>query len=117
MDVIPYEVDAFNVFDRVCVDYTRLYRITKLKSSFIVWARKDLKFETMTHNPVDETTGVVADQTASFLKGFYTPKDYPENLTRVSFFDRDKNTILIFRTNNFELTAADQAAMIYKDRW
>ncbi|HBK95023.1 MAG TPA: hypothetical protein DDZ69_08425 [Porphyromonadaceae bacterium] len=64
MDVIPYQVDAFYVFDRGCIDYTRLYRITKLESSFIVWARKDLKFEAMTHNPVDETTGVVADQTA-----------------------------------------------------
>jgi hypothetical protein len=50
------------------------------------------------------------------LKGFYTSEDCPESLTRVSFYDRDKNKTLIFLTNNFELTA-DQAVMIYKDRW
>lgn len=115
MDVIPYEVGAYYIFDRGYVDYTRLYRITKLESSFVVRAKKNLKFEVKSHNPVDETTGVMTDQTG-FLKGFYTSKDYPESLRRVAFYDRDKNTTLIFLTNNFELTA-DQVAMLYKNRW
>ncbi len=115
MDVIPYEVGAYYIFDRGYVDYTRLYRITKLESSFVVRAKKNLKFEVKSHNPVDETTGVMTDQTG-FLKGFYTSEDYPESLRRVSFYDRDKNTTLIFLTNNFELTA-DQVAMLYKNRW
>ena len=50
------------------------------------------------------------------MKGFYTSKDYPENLRRVAFYDREKDTTLIFLTNNFELTA-DQVAMPYKNRW
>jgi hypothetical protein len=115
MDVIPYEVGAYYIFDRGYVDYTRLYRITKLESSFVVRAKKNLKFEVKTNNPVDEATGVITDQTG-FLKGFYTSKDYPEKLRRVAFYDRDKNTTLIFLTNNFELTA-DQVAMLYKNRW
>ena len=57
----------------------------------------------------------MTDQTG-FLKGFYTSKDYPESLRRVALYDRDKNTTLIFLTNNFELTA-DQVAMLYKNRW
>jgi len=115
MDVIPYEVGAYYVFDRGYVDYTRLYRITKLESSFIVRAKKNLKFEVKTHNPVDEAKGVITDQTG-FLKGFYKSKDYPESLRRVAFYDRDKNTTLIFITNNFELSV-DQVAMLYKIRW
>ena len=115
MDVIPYEVGAYYIFDRGYVDYTRLYRITKLESSFVVRAKKNLKFEVKTNNSVDEATGVITDQTG-FLKGFYTSKDYPERLRRVAFYDRDKNTTLIFLTNNFELTA-DQVAMLYKNRW
>src|SRR5690554_5080730 len=115
MDVIPYEAGAYYIFDRGYVDYTRLYKITKLESSFVVRARKNLKFEVKTNNPVDETTGVITDQTG-FLKGFYTSKDYPESLRRVAFYDKDKNTTLIFLTNNFELTA-EQVAMLYKNRW
>ena len=115
MDVIPYEAGAYYIFDRGYVDYTRLFRITKLESFFVIRARKNLKFEVETHNSVDETKAVITDQTG-FLTGFYTSKDYPENLRRVAFYDRDKNTTLIFLTNNFELTA-EQIAMLYKNRW
>jgi len=61
------------------IDYTCLYRITKLESSFVVRTRKNLKFEVKTSNPVDETKGFITDQT-SILKGLYTSKDYPESL-------------------------------------
>lgn len=115
MDVIPYESGAYYIFDRGYIDYARLYRITKLESSFIIRARRKLKFEVKTNNPIDEATDVLADQTG-FLKGFYASKDYPERLRRVAFHDREKNTTLIFFTNNFELTA-DQIAMLYKNRW
>ena len=114
MDVIPYEVDAYYIFDRGYVDYAQLYKITKLESSFVVRSKKNLKFEVKSHNPVDEATGIITYQT-SFLKGFYTSKDYPESLRRVAFYDREKNTTLIFLTNNFELTA-EQVAMHYKNR-
>lgn len=115
MNVIPYEAGAYYIFDRGYVDYTRLFRITKLESFFEVRARKNLKFEVKTYNPVDETGGVIADQTGC-LTGFYTSRDYPQELRRVAFYCSDKNTTLILLTNNFEFTA-EQIAMLYKNRW
>jgi hypothetical protein len=41
--------------------------------------------------------------------------DYPERLRRVAFYDREKNTTLIFLTNNFELTA-DQVATFFSTK-
>ena len=62
MDVIPMRVGAYYIFDRGYVDYPSLV-ITKLESSFVVRAKKNLKFEVKTNNPVDEATGVITDQT------------------------------------------------------
>ena len=68
MDVIPYEVGAYYIFDRGYVDFTRLYKITQLESYFVVRAKKNLQFEVTASNVVDESTGVLSDQTG-LLKG------------------------------------------------
>lgn len=115
MDVIPYEVGAYYIFDRGYVDFTRLYKITQLDSFFVVRAKKNLQFNVSTSNEVDESTGVLSDQTG-FLKGYFPSKYYPEKLRRVSFYDKDMNRTFIFLTNNFELPAV-QIALLYKNRW
>ena len=61
MDVIPYEVGAYYIFDRGYVDFTRLYKITQLDSYFVVRAKKNLQFEVTASNDVDESTGVLSD--------------------------------------------------------
>src|SRR3977135_2328028 len=57
----------------------------------------------------------MADQTVA-LDGFYTSKDYPEHLRRISFRDPDTGKRLVFMTNNFTLPAETVAAL-YKKRW
>ncbi|VBB43452.1 transposase [uncultured Paludibacter sp.] len=115
MDVIPYEVGAYYIFDRGYVDFTRLYKITQLDSYFVIRAKKNLQFDVSTSNEVDESTGVLSDQTG-FLKGYFPSKYYPEKLRRVAFYDKDMNRTFIFLTNNFELSAV-QIALLYKNRW
>ncbi len=115
MDVIPYEVGAYYIFDRGYVDFTRLYKITQLDSYFVVRAKKNLQFEVTASNDVDESTGVLRDQTG-FLKGYYPSKYYPEKFRRVAYYDKDMNRTFIFLTNNFELSAT-QIALLYKNRW
>jgi hypothetical protein len=44
MDLIPYEVGAYYIFDRGYVDFMRLYRITQLESFFVVGAKKNFQF-------------------------------------------------------------------------
>lgn len=115
MDVIPYEVGAYYIFDRGYVDYARLYKITQLDSYFVIKAKKNLQFATESSNIVDESTGVLSDQTG-FLNSYYPSKYYPEKLRRVAYYDKDMNRTFIFLTNNFELLA-EQIALLYKNRW
>ena len=63
----------------------------------------------------DKYTGVIYNQTGE-IDGFYTSKDYPEKIRKVKFFDTENNKMLIFLTNNFDLSA-QQIALLYKQRW
>jgi hypothetical protein len=115
MDHIPYESDAYYIFDRGYVDFTRLYRITLLSAYFVVRAKSNLKFERMYSRKIDKSTGVMCDQIGR-LSGFYVSKQYPEKIRRVKFYDAEFNRIFVFLTNNMDLTA-EQIALLYKNRW
>lgn len=115
MDHIPYESDAYYIFDRGYVDYTRLYRITLLSAYFVVRAKSNLNFERIYSRQVDKSKGVMCDQVGK-LKGFYVSKQYPEKIRRVKFYDAEFNRTFVFLTNNMELTA-EQVALLYKNRW
>lgn len=115
MDVIDYEPFAYYIFDRAYVDYERLFRITKAKAYFVIRSKSNVKFKRMYSKKIDKTTGIKYDQIGK-IEGFYSSKDYPEKLRKVKFFDNEKKKMLIFLTNNFELTAQD-IALLYKQRW
>lgn len=115
MDHIPYESDAYYIFDRGYVDFTRLYRITLLSAYFVVRAKSNLKFERMYSKKIDKSTGVMCDQIGR-LSGFYVSKQYPEKIRRVKFYDAEFNRTFVFLTNNMDLTA-EQIALLYKNRW
>jgi len=115
MDVIPYESEAYYVFDRGYVDFTRLYKITKHSAYFVIRAKSNLKFERMYSKKVDKTTGVQCDQIGK-LTGFYVSKQYPEKLRRIKFYDKQTKRNFVFLTNNLELTS-EQIALLYKNRW
>ncbi|KAF5059420.1 IS4 family transposase ISBthe1 [anaerobic digester metagenome] len=115
MDVIPYEVGAYYIFDRGYVNYARLYKITELDSYFVVRSKRNLQFNVETYLPVNEKSGVISDQIV-VLKGFYTSKDYPRELRKVAFYDKEMNRTFIYLANNFELSA-EEIAILYKNRW
>ena len=115
MDVIDYEPLAYYIFDRAYVDYERLFRITTAKAFFVVRSKSNVKFKRMYSNKIDKSTGIKYDQIGK-IEGFYSSKDYPEKIRKVKFFDVEKNKLLIFLTNNFELKAQD-IALFYKQRW
>jgi hypothetical protein len=115
MDVIDYEPLAYYIFDRVYVDYERLFRITKAKAFFVVRSKSNVKFKRMYSNKIDKSTGIKYDQIGK-IEGYYSSKDYPEKIRKVKFFDADKKKLLIFLTNNFELKA-QEIALLYKQRW
>ena len=115
MDIINYERFAYYIFDRAYVDYFRLYRITKSFAYFVVRAKSNLKFKRIYSKKTDKSTGVIYDQIGK-IDGFYTSKDYLEKIRKVKFFDTENKKMLIFLTNNFDLSA-QQIALLYKQRW
>jgi hypothetical protein len=115
MDMIPYEREAYYVFDRGYVDYTRLYRITGQSAFFVVRAKSNLRFTRLYSRKADKTTGIFLDQIGK-LSGFYTSQQYPGKLRKVKYYDQESNRVFVFLTNNFDLTA-QQIALLYKNRW
>lgn len=115
MDYLVYEQNAFYIFDRGYVDYTRLYKITVHSAFFVIRAKSNLKFNRTYSLKIDKSTGVLCDQIGK-LKGFYVSKQYPVKLRRVKFYDKETKRTFVFLTNNFHVTS-DQVALLYKNRW
>lgn len=116
MDQIPYEKNSFYVFDRAYMATKQLFAISVAKAFFVVREKHRMAYEVMEDSGYDNLlTGIMADQMIRFT-GYKTRKQYPENLRRVVFYDRDGNRTFVFYTNNMEVKAED-IALLYKHRW
>lgn len=115
LDLITLEAGAIYVMDRGYVDFRRLYVIHQAGAFFVTRTKSNMKYHRVYSRAVDKTTGVGSDQSI-VLDGFYTKRDYPQHLRRVSFYDPETGKRLVFLTNNFVLSAAVIAAL-YKKRW
>ncbi len=115
LDRMVFEPGSIIIMDRGYTDFRRLYNLTKNAVFFVIRAKKNLRFKRIKSLPVDKSTGIQCDQIGSFA-GFYSAKDYPQNLRRIRFKDQEKEQSLVFMTNNF-LLPAKTIADLYKYRW
>ena len=115
MDVIPYESEAYYIFDRGYVDYKRLYNVTRHTAYFVIRPKKNLQFQYTQMNPVNEKNGVMSDQIGK-LTGFYISQYYPDEISKVIYYDKETNRTFVYLTNNMKLTS-EQIALLYKNRW
>lgn len=115
MDVIPYESEAYYIFDRGYVDYKRLYNVTRHTAYFVIRPKKNLQFQYTQMNPVNEKNGVMSDQIGK-LTGFYISQFYPDEISKVIYYDKETNRTFVYLTNNMKLTS-EQIALLYKKRW
>ncbi len=115
VDKLSLEENAFYVMDKGYVDFKRLYRMTSLKSFFVVRAKNNLKFRVIKSRAVDKSKGLRCGQTIR-LTIKKSAKDYPLPLRRIKYYDKETDLLLVFLTNNFEIDAM-LIAMIYKQRW
>ena len=95
--------------------YARLYSIHKQGAFFVIRAKDNLKFQRLYSKPKDKDAGIRADQVIT-LKTKKSRKGYPEQLRRVSYFDKERDKRLVFLTNNFDISAK-MVADVYKQRW
>ena len=116
MNLIPYEKDSFYIFDRAYMVTEMLYLIHKAKAFFVVREKHKMVFKVVKDKSYNNPgTGVMADQIIRFT-GNKTKKNYPEELRRVVFYDKEGNRTFVFYTNNIDVMA-EEIALLYKFRW
>jgi hypothetical protein len=115
LDQLVLEAGAFYLMDRGYVDFARLYLFTQACAFFITRAKKNLQFYLRTSRPVDRSTGLRCDQTIR-LTGIRTAQRYPDTLRRIVYFDAEKQSRLVFLSNNFLLLPLT-IAQLYRARW
>ncbi len=115
LDLLLPEAGAFYVMDKGYLDFERLFLLNQEKAHFVIPAKSNFKFQRVYSRPVDRSKGLLCDQTV-VLTGFYPSKDYPEQLRRIKYYDRETDNLFVFLTNNFRL-AASTITKLYKCRW
>jgi len=116
LDIINFQRESIYVMDKAYVDFDALYKMNQAGAYFVTRAKQNMNYEVVeTNYNIDGTTGLISDQTIS-LKGIKSSLLYPVSLRRVMYRDIEKDVVLTFITNNFELSALD-VANLYKNRW
>ena len=114
MQEIPYETDAYYIFDRGYNNFKELYRIQQMESFFVVRAKSNLQYKCVKWKrrlPKNILTDAEIE-----LVVYKSRKDYPENLRLVRYYDEEQGREFMFLTNAMDLTA-QHIADLYKNRW
>lgn len=116
LDVIVPQPDAIYLMDKAYVDFDALYHIQMAGAYFVTRAKSPLKYEVIEQNfNIDQTTGLRTDKTV-VLTIKKSKKLYPDKLRLVEYYDEEKDLLLVFLSNNFEVSALE-IAKLYKNRW
>ncbi|WP_314306821.1 IS4 family transposase [Capnocytophaga gingivalis] len=114
MDIIPYEIGSYYVFDRGYNDFKRLYKIKTLDSFFVIRSKKNLQYKCIRWKR-RLPKNILSDAEIE-LTGYYPHQYYPESLRLIRYWDNESNKEFTYLTNAKHLTA-QQIANLYKNRW
>ena len=114
MDVIPYEIGSYYVFDRGYNDFKRLYKIKTLDSFFVIRSKKNLQYKCIKWKR-RLPKNILSDAEIE-LTGYYPHQYYPESLRLIRYWDNESNKEFTYLTNAKHLTA-QQITNLYKNRW
>ena len=116
MDEIPYEERACYIFDRGYYDWARYFTINLLGALFVTRQRKNIKYEIIDGEELMENEdNILFDQRIRFTEK-NTRNNYPAELRRVGYYDKERKRTFIFLTNNFDIEPK-YVALLYKYRW
>jgi hypothetical protein len=115
LDQLVPEPGSIYVMDRGYVDFHRLHALTRFQASFVVRAKKNLRFRRRYSNPVDRSAGLICDQTI-LLTVPRSLEGYPDPLRRIRYKDPETGKTLVFLSNNFTLPALT-ITELYRCRW
>jgi hypothetical protein len=116
LDIIVPLPEAIYLMDKAYVDFEALYRMQIIGAYFVTRAKSSMQYRVVEQNfNIDPTSGLRADKTV-VLTVAKTKKLYPEKLRLVEYYDAEKDWLLVFLSNNFEVSALE-IALLYKNRW
>src|SRR5574344_1579959 len=116
MDVIPYEISAYYIFDRGYYDLKRLFHINEIGSYFVIRPKSRMRYKVIKDNNTKHNKGGILSDQEIELTAYTSNNKYPKKLRRVVYYAEALNRTFIYITNNFEISA-DQIALLYKYRW
>jgi hypothetical protein len=116
LDVIVPQHDAIYLMDKAYIDFASLYKMNKADAFFVTRAKETMVYRVLeTSFNIDETTGLRGDKTIK-LKGPKSKLLYPETLRMIEYYDDEKDIMLTFISNNFDVSALE-VARLYRNRW
>lgn len=116
LDVIVPLPDAIYLMDKAYIDFAALFNMQKAGAFFVTRAKISLDYTVIESNyNIDEGTGLRSDKTI-VLNGYKSKQLYPETLRIVEYYDDEKDVMLVFLTNNIEVSALE-IAHLYRNRW
>jgi len=116
LDIMVPIPEAIYLMDKAYVDFAALYNIHRAGAFFVTRAKVTLDYSIVECNyNIDENTGLRSDKTIN-LNGYKSKKLYPGMLRLVEYYDDEKKVLLVFLSNNFEVSAMG-VAYLYRNRW
>jgi len=89
--------------DKAYVDYKTLYEMHLNETYLVTRTKATMKYDVVDINyNANDLVGIVGDKTIH-LSGYVSEKKYPEDLRLIEFYDAEKDEVIAFITNNFEL--------------
>jgi hypothetical protein len=116
LEILTPISNAIYLMDKAYIEFEALYRINQADAFFVTRAKSSIKYNVIEQNfGIDKTTGLRADKTI-MLTVYRSKKHYPEKLRLVEFYDNENEVLLLFLSNNFEVSALE-ITDLYKNRW
>lgn len=116
LDEISPSENAIYLMDKAYVDFLALYRYHSMGAFFVTRAKDTMRYNIVEQNfNIDTATGLRSDKTVELVIA-KSKKLYPEKLRLVEYYDTENDELLVFLTNNFEVSALE-VALLYKNRW
>ena len=108
---------SFITFDKAYNDYLQYKRFTDKCVWFVTLQKENAKYQVGEEYDIPDNIdeGVIKDE-AIYLNYQKDGQEKKIKLRRIAYWANDRQRLLIFISNNFELTA-DLIALIYKKRW
>jgi putative transposase len=106
---------SYIVFDRAYHDFNQYKSFRDNQIRFVTRMKTNAAYQVIESRKKEKYSCVISDETIVFT-GYQTHKKHPHPLRRIQFWDKENQKILVFLTNDFQLTAKT-IADIYKARW